>query len=89
MGQCQQALHAQGLSNLGAVMNRKLSPRSRAHRNTQRQPRRLAVESLEDRCLLTGTWTPLTNLLPDTFGPAAEMLLSDGTAMILGGGGAA
>ena len=63
-------------------MNRTFSPRSRAHRNTHR----LALETLEDRCLLTGTWTPLTNLLPDTFGPAAEMMLSDGTAMILGGG---
>jgi hypothetical protein len=33
-----------------------------------------------------GTWTPLTNLLPDTFGAATEKLLSDGTIMIQGGG---
>ena len=67
-------------------MNRKLFPRSRAHRKTQRQTRRLSVEALEDRCLLSGTWTPLTNLLPDKFGATHEMLLSDGTVMIQGGG---
>src|SRR5262249_17096218 len=76
---------SQDQSNEGVGMNRKLSLRSRARRKTQR-PVRLAVETLEDRCLLSGTWTPLTNLLPDTFGAAAEMLLSDGTVMILGGG---
>src|SRR5262249_14283157 len=70
----------------GAVMNRKRSPRSRAHRNTQRQAQRPSFEALEDRCLLTGTWTPLTNLLPDPIGAATQMLLSDGTVMILGGG---
>jgi hypothetical protein len=67
-------------------MNSKLFSRSRAQRNTQRQPRRLAVEALEDRCLMTGTWTPLTNLLPDPVGASAMMLLSDGTVMIQGGG---
>jgi hypothetical protein len=36
---------------------------------------------------MTGTWTPLTNLLPDAVGPSAQMLLSDGTVMIQGGGG--
>src|SRR5262249_26282368 len=77
---------SKGQSDQGAVMIRKLSPRSRARRDIQRQARRLSVEVLEDRCLLTGTWTPLTNLLPDTFGAATEMLLSDGTVMILGGG---
>src|SRR5262249_50995726 len=59
---------------------------TRTRRTTQQQTRRLAVESLEDRCLRTGTWTPLTNLLPDAFGAAQELLLSDGTVMILGGG---
>jgi hypothetical protein len=67
-------------------MSRKLSSRSRARRNPPRQARRLAVEALEDRCLLSGIWTPLTNLLPDTFGATHEMLLSDGTVMIQGGG---
>jgi hypothetical protein len=66
-------------------MNRKRLSRSRAHRNSQRKVR-LAVETLEDRCLLSGTWTPLPNLLPDPFGATHEMLLSDGTVMIQGGG---
>src|SRR6516225_1019610 len=67
-------------------MNSKLSSRSHARRNTKRQARGLSVEVLEDRRLLTGSWTPLTNLLPDTFGATHEMLLSDGTVMIQGGG---
>src|SRR6516225_12123894 len=67
-------------------MNSKLSSRSHARRNTKRQARGLSVEVLEDRRLLTGTWTPLTSLLPDTFGATHEMLLSDGTVMIQGGG---
>jgi mono/diheme cytochrome c family protein len=67
-------------------MRRRHPAHSRARRTTQRPTRRLAVESLEDRCLLSGTWTPLTNLLPDPFGATHEMLLSDGTVMIQGGG---
>src|SRR6516225_8246919 len=67
-------------------MNSKLSSRSHARRNTKRQARGLSVEVLEDRRLLTGTWTPLTNFLPDAFGATHEMLLSDGTVMIQGGG---
>src|SRR5262249_30375017 len=43
--QPQEVLHTQGQSDQGAVMNRKLSSRSRARRNTQRQARRLAVEA--------------------------------------------
>ncbi len=47
---------------------------------------RPAVECLEDRTLLTGgTWTPLTNLAPDTSGIQTMMLLSDGTIMAQGG----
>jgi hypothetical protein len=79
-------LLSQDQSDQGAIMNRKLSPHSRGRRTTQRQVRRLAVEALEDRCLLSGTWTPLTNPLPDMFGATHEMLLSDGTVMIQGGG---
>ena len=66
-------------------MKRKPPAHSRARRNTKRTVR-LTLEALEDRCLLSGTWTPLTNLLPDAFGATHEMLLSDGTVMIQDGG---
>src|SRR5262245_25556525 len=45
------------------------------------QNRPLTLEPLESRELLTGTWTPLTNLAPE--GIATCMLLSDGTVMAL------
>jgi hypothetical protein len=66
-------------------MTRKSASRARARRNTQHKVR-LAVETLEDRCLLSGTWTPLTNLLPDP-GANTMMLLSDGSVMVEGGAG--
>lgn len=48
--------------------------------------RRVGLESLESRILLTGTWTPLTNLAPPTnLGYGLAQLLSDGTVMIAGG----
>jgi hypothetical protein len=67
-------------------MKRKPPAHPLACRNTRRQTQQLAVESLEDLCLPAGTWTPLTNLLPDPFGATHEMLLSDGTVMIQIGG---
>jgi hypothetical protein len=69
---------------------RKTSRKSRlAVRSNVRGSRTLwsGVEAHEDRCLLTGTRTPLTNLLPDPVGATTEMVLSDGTVMIQGGGG--
>lgn len=55
----------------------RLSPRRQ--RRPGRHDRPLVVESLEARTLLTGTWTPLTHLAPDSIG--TMLLLSDGTIM--------
>lgn len=43
------------------------------------------VETLERRDLLTGTWAPLTNQIPDPLGAQTSMVLSDGTIMVMGG----
>ncbi len=43
---------------------------------------RLHVELLEDRNLLSATWTPLANQYPDPGGTGTMMLLSDGTVMV-------
>lgn len=51
----------------------------------RRQQRRLQVEELEARHVLSGTWTPLTNLFADSGGMGGAMvLLSDGTVMVQG-----
>jgi hypothetical protein len=47
--------------------------------------RRAALEDLEPRIALSGTWTPLVNPAPGAIG--TMMLLSDGTVMAQGGGG--
>src|SRR5262249_10335493 len=47
--------------------------------------RRPALEGLEPRIALSGTWTPLVNPAPGAIG--TMMLLSDGTVMAQGGGG--
>jgi hypothetical protein len=51
-----------------------------SRRNPRRPPQ---VEALEERTLLTGSWTPLNNLAPSVAG--TMMLLSDGTVMAQGG----
>ena len=43
------------------------------------------VETLERRDLLTGTWTPLVNPVPNGDGAITQILLSDGTVMVQGG----
>jgi hypothetical protein len=43
---------------------------------------RLHLELLEDRNLLSATWTPLTNQFPDPGGTGTMMLLSNGTVMV-------
>jgi hypothetical protein len=60
-------------------------PESNRRRRDER--RRLALERLEDRTLLAGTWTPLGATNPSA-GPTntlALMLLSDGTVMVQAG----
>jgi hypothetical protein len=46
-------------------------------------PVSLYLESLEDRRLLTGTWTPLVHLAPST--TETMLILTDGTVMVEGG----
>jgi hypothetical protein len=53
-------------------------------RPSGRCDRTLTLEALEGRVLLTGTWTKLTNLAPESIG--TMLLLSDGTVMAQGGG---
>jgi hypothetical protein len=57
-------------------------------RPAHRHPRRLELEPLEVRVVPTGTWTSLANLAPSSNGTGTMMLLSDGTAMVQGGGSA-
>jgi hypothetical protein len=57
-------------------------------RQEGRRPRRLRLEELEVRTLLTGTWTGLAHLVPSPNGTGTMTLLSDGTAMVQGGGSA-
>ena len=47
--------------------------------------RRLSLESLEPRQMLTGTWTAVNNLLP--YGGGTMELLSDGSVMVVKGTG--
>jgi hypothetical protein len=46
---------------------------------------KLHLEGLEDRTLMTGTWTALNNLAPTPDGIGTMMLLTDGTVMAEGG----
>ncbi len=57
---------------------------SRANACTARR-RTLNLERLESRDVPAGTWTALTNLVPDPNGAQSMILLSDGTVMIHGG----
>jgi uncharacterized repeat protein (TIGR01451 family) len=54
------------------------SPRSFFNRSARR--RRFAMETLEPRAMLTGTWTPVTNLSAGGF--ARFALLSNGSVMV-------
>jgi hypothetical protein len=60
--------------------------------NGQKRQRRShgpGVEQLETRIAMSGTWTPLSNLMPDSgSGTGNMMLLSNGTVMVQGGGAA-
>src|ERR1041385_5512943 len=56
---------------------------------------KLGLEALEHRSLLSvsplpqpGSWTPVTNLVPDHNSAGTMMLLSDGTVMVQGGASA-
>lgn len=60
------------------------SPRTGTKQNTR--SRRFALESLEPRMMLTGTWTPLANLNP-LVEVGTMLLLTDGTVMETGNGG--
>src|ERR1043165_541876 len=66
-------------------MPRKFFPRARAIRPSQRRTYRPTLEQCEDRCLMAGLWTPLTQLVPDV-GAQAMMLLSDGGVVVQGAG---
>lgn len=54
-------------------------------RKDRNRRRRFALESLEPRMMLTGNWTPLTNLAPNGIG--TMLLLSDGTVLAHGSTG--
>jgi hypothetical protein len=58
-------------------------PRRPAPRRRSAKPELVALES---RNLLSGVWTPLTNLVPSDTGTSTMTLLSDGTVMVQGGG---
>ena len=64
--------------------------RSRKSRNKssslpKRRKWKPTLETLERRDVMTGSWTPLTNLIPDPNGAQTMMLLTDGTIMVMGG----
>ena len=66
-------------------------PRSRSKWTSRSSGPRIGIEVLEERRLLAvtpGTWTSVSNPIPDTFGAQVMLLLSDGTVMARGGGGA-
>jgi hypothetical protein len=67
---------------------RPFSRRSRRRQTPRFQPQG-RLESLEDRRLLSGTWTDLANPVPahTPDGTETMLLLSDGTVMVQGGGG--
>jgi ELWxxDGT repeat protein len=73
-------LHSQG--------RRRRDSNSKPRRNRTRhkylKPRQLCLEELEARAMLTGTWTPLTNLAPGA--PVRFALLSDGSVIQPGNG---
>jgi len=62
--------------------------KTKRHSRSNARNRRLRLETLEPRLALTGTWTPLANLVPSTTanGAGTMELLSDGTVMVLGQG---
>ncbi len=61
----------------------------KSRKKSKSAPRRYGlrpeIETLENRDLLNGTWTPLTNLIPDPDGAQTAILLSDGSVMVLAG----
>ncbi len=64
------------------LLGRPKAKRKQARRHTAP----LAVERLEERTLLTGTWTGLANPVPSANGTSTMLLLSDGSVMVNGGG---
>jgi len=79
-------LAADGTKSVPATLaeSRHLRRRTRTRRSTRVQVASTAIEALEPRRLLTGTWTALTNPAPS--GSGTMLLLSDGTVMVQGGG---
>jgi len=68
------------------IWSRSGKRRIKAKSVQQRRKWHLDIESLESRDLLSGgTWTPVTNLIPDPNGAQTMLLLSDGTVMVQGG----
>jgi hypothetical protein len=65
-------------------------PASRRARRPGTPARRLQLGTLEDRVVPTGTWTQLTNPIPSHSPDGSEtmLLLTDGTVLAQGGGGA-
>jgi hypothetical protein len=64
------------------LIDRRHRPARRRKTRVARPDRPLAVETLEARTLLTGTWTPLAQLAPSTI--TTLMLLTDGTVLAQG-----
>jgi hypothetical protein len=59
--------------------------RASRQRRVHRLRRRLELEVLEARTLLTGTWAPLVHAAPSPDGIGTMMLLTDGTVIAEGG----
>jgi hypothetical protein len=66
-------------------LHRPSRPRKRRTVHFERPP---VLEPLEERMLLAGTWTRLTNPVPSPDGIGTMMLLSDGTVLAQAGGSA-
>jgi hypothetical protein len=68
------------------VKRRRVSSSRRNHLSLARsRSRRFSLESLEPRMMLTGTWTPLANVIPAS-NQGGMQLLTDGSVMEVGTG---
>lgn len=63
------------------------SKRSRRESSLPATSQLQIVERLEQRQLLTGTWTAVTNAFPNSTGTNVIEQLSDGSVIVLAGGG--